>query len=147
MVRNYTHFWATKRNLDRAEWDSLANAASKIAKVCEDFASFSVRRGMQNPHIKIDSIVPFEYSLFELVPSPVSFVHCRTNHDVFDLPVTMMLLVAKRKLPEWIKLTSDGTWEEWADARAWCREVFSYKDDDFAAAKQDFDELLDKEDR
>lgn len=145
--RTYTHYWATKQPLSQEEWERLVPAARKIAKVCDDFASFSVQGGRQKPHVEIDSIAPFEYSTFRLVPEAAPFQHSRTNRDAFDLPVTMMLLVAKRLYPDWIKLTSDGTWEDWTDARAWCVEVFKYKDDDFIAAKQDFDELLDKEDR
>lgn len=146
-MRNYTHYWATRRALTPTEWESLTGAGRKIAKACEDFASFSVRGGTQNPHIEIRPIVAFDYGEFKLVPEGAPFQHCRTNHDIFDLPVTMMLLMAKRQLPEWIKLTSDGTWDQWAEARAWCSEIFGYTDADFTHAKQDFDELLDKEDR
>ena len=135
------------RALDASEWGVLVKAARRIAATCEDFGTFSCSNGTKNPHITIDSVCPFEYSTFTLLPKPVSFVHSRTNRDVFDLPVTMMMLVAKRHYPEWIKITSDGKWDEWEEARVACVDVFGYTMADFAAAKRDFDELLDPEDR
>jgi hypothetical protein len=143
----YNHFWFTKGTLSRSEWDVLATAGRKIAKACEDFGTFAVAGGTSNPRIEIGPVVPFAHCEFKLVPEPMAFVGCRTNRDVYDLPVTMTLLAAKRLYPGWIKLTSDGVWAEWEDARLWCREVLGYKDADFAAAKQDFDELLDPDDR
>lgn len=147
MRPTYNHFWATKYNLSAPDWNRLARAGRKIAEVCEDFGTFTVVRGPRNPRISIQSIAPFEHSEFVLVPESAAFVGCRTNRDVYDLPVCMMLLVAKRLYPGWIKLTSDGVWAEWEDARLWCANTFGYADRDFIDAKQDFEELLDPEDR
>lgn len=139
----YTHFWATRAVLPHDRWARIYRDAKRVLAVCDDLANYLFTHTQREQSIRIDTLTEREHSLFMLTPNPVSFAYCRTNGEAYDVAVTATLLMAKRHAPEWIKLTSDGLWEQWGDAVDLCTEVLQYKTADFAAAKQDFDELFD----
>ena len=144
---HYHHFWATNRPLNDREWFPLVNDVARILRTCDDWSIYLIKQTSKYKRIRIDSLSPRDYSLFELSPEPVSFAYVRTNWEMYDVCVTAAMLVAKRRLPDWIKLTSDGLWKDWQPARDICSEVLGYKEKDFSAARQDFMELLPAEER
>jgi hypothetical protein len=143
----YTHFWATRAVLPQPQWSKIYRDAKRILTVCDDLANYLLTDSRKEQSIRIDTLTEREHSLFLLTPNPVSFAYCRTNGETYDVAVTATLLAAKRHAPEWIKLTSDGLWGQWGDAVDLCAEVLNYQPEDFKAAKQDFDELLDREEK
>jgi hypothetical protein len=142
----YTHFWATNRPLTEKEWYALSKDLKRICKTADELALILIKQVGNDSSIRVDAHEPHDGSLFVLTPEPVSFAYCCTNWEPYDVLVTASLLVAKRRLPDWIKLTSDGLWDAWSDGRALCSAILDYGVEDFERAKRDFDELLEGED-
>ena len=143
----YTHYWGAFRILTDSEWYPIWSDAKKIGEFGAEFATYKARQRGEGRHITLDSLRPNEFSEFHLTAEKQAFCHARTCGEEYDILVTSVLLVAKKHQPEWIKLTSDGVWTDWEPAIELCRSLLKYQDTDFEFAKQDFDELLDPEDR
>lgn len=140
---HYTHFWATNALLEPSLWNKIVNDCRRVTKLYEDEITGLEFKKDKISFRGIDEIL---YDEFVLTRDSQSFVFCRTNWLPFDGLVTSCLLIAKKHAPGWIKLTSDGLWADWEISRGLLTEVLEYEINDFKAAKQDFDELLDKED-
>jgi hypothetical protein len=113
----------------------------------EDETTVYAPEKVKGEHFSFQDADEHMYGGFLLTREPQSFAYCRTNGLPYDAAVTGCLLVVKKHAPSWVKLTSDGLWEEWETARELLRTILSYEERDFSKAKIDFDELLDLEDR
>lgn len=153
MPRRYHHFWATgPGNADVQAWHDLTRDAGKLFRAFpETIVPATPKRIVTDDHQTItftsEGREADEWAVFKLTSTPQSFMHCTTNWEPYDLLVTAILLAAKRRLGSWIKLTSDGQWNDWEPARMACTDVLGFKPEDFTATHQDFIELLDPEDR
>jgi hypothetical protein len=136
----YTHYWATSAELPSiALWNTIRAQCNKA------LAHFPITNTSTTKKIEFDSTDdPHEYSLFTFPRAPQHFVHCRTFRTDYDLPVTICLLIIKHYAPNWLKITSDGQWEDWQPAVQFIQQHF--KTITFFAAERDFLELLDKDD-
>lgn len=75
------------------------------------------------------------------------FDFCKTNRKPYDTTVVACLLVAKRHFGNWVRLHSDGDWDEnpkeyrggWVAGVKLCKKVLKWVDEDFAAAKADIE--------
>lgn len=54
---------------------------------------------------------------------------CKTEHAPYDLAVQVALIILKHHLGNAFEVCSDGTDEDWADARRLCSQHLGYGDD------------------
>lgn len=54
------------------------------------------------------------------------FAFCKTAYKPYDLAVTCCLIIAQHYLDGYIKITSDGTAEQWFDSKQLCQMVLGY---------------------
>lgn len=153
MRQRYHHFWASVGTAPVEPWALFLRDVKRLYKAFPDGVVLpNEKKGLSQDR---NQTVLFtgegrdgdEWAVFKLTSQPQAFVHCTTNWEPYDLLVTATLLAAKKWMPTWIKLTSDGEWNDWDPARSACRDVLGYGDADFEAAHTDFIELLDPEDR
>jgi hypothetical protein len=54
------------------------------------------------------------------------FEHCKTDMLPYDLAVTSLLIIAKKHLPEDIRVFSDGRSDRWEKASGLCSRILGY---------------------
>lgn len=59
----------------------------------------------------------------------IVFEYCKTEHLPYDLAVQCCLIVFKHHLGDIIKITSDGTGDDWVNAKEVCNDILAYGND------------------
>lgn len=139
---HYTHYWATlKEQPSRADWATALRDIRLILKPCAHLIQFNPPYLMNQTarEIVFTPIEPAEHTTFNFTLEPQSFAFCRTDWAPYNLPVTGTLAVLKKHFPKWLRITSDGSWEDWADAREACQRVLKYTDEDLEPLKADLE--------
>lgn len=145
-MSSYTHYWSTgPKTTDPKLWYQYCTHVSVLLREFKglyDTHSLQVSSAGQRI-VAFRPAVPIAFGEFEITATSSPFVFCRTNRRSYDTLVTSCLLTAKVVFSSWIKLTSDGKWDEWEPAREACKSHLGFVDSQFQIAKIDFDELLD----
>lgn len=141
----YTHFWAS--GPDKADARMFTRFCADVQILTKELSSLTVPNSIGISPYGFNKSIEFhiphepEFGIFLLTGRPQSFAFCRTNGRKADLLVTSVLLAAKKHFKDWICLTSDGLWSDWQPAKDFCMSYLQYAEDDFQAAKKDFDSL------
>jgi len=136
----YTHYWWTR-------WPALP--AEAFDKVVHDFKKLLpefVRAGVVLAGMETDGVPtvctgeisfngkgPYGHEAFRLLHigerpgrDGRCFEFCKTACKPYDLAVTACLVIAKHHLGDDIEVASDGSSEDWRDAKTLCQAVLGY---------------------
>jgi len=142
----YTHFWATGPDaVPRASWQAFCKEAAILIQLHKQLIgrdNYDINMSGQVRQVYFMAEDASHFGDFRFSYDPASFCFCRTDYKPFDLLVKVILLTAKKHFKHWLRITSDGSWEEWQDAVEICRRHGNFSDLDEASAKADFDSLI-----
>lgn len=126
----YTHYWKTPKGLgDPTKWEAFTTDARQIIANAE--IPLGNWEGIDEPEIT-DSFVGFNgrgddgHESFILERKPLAFCFCKTNMKPYDTVVCAVLICAKHHFGEDIRITSDGTREDWESGRILFSNVTGY---------------------
>jgi len=135
----WTHNWQRETELPK---DRFARAVRDCQKVLKHIAvPLGGFDGSGEPVFNDDVIVfnganggacePFEFhqTEFDRRGRKVIWSFCKTEHSSYDRCVQAALIVLKHHLGDLIKVGSDGTDEDWSEARKACQTCLGYGDD------------------
>lgn len=114
----YTHYWRVNKAFTDAQWSAIIADINKILGVTR----VPLRREYDEPGTKpeVNSQQVFfngagdnGHETFVLNKDPIRFQFCKTARKPYDQVVCACLIVAAKHAPDAIKVSSDGSPEEW----------------------------------
>jgi hypothetical protein len=148
---SYTHYWAT--GPDRADaraWRMFCADSTKFFSAYNHLiykGQYDVQHNGGDKKVVFLAEAAGEYGEFSFSANNASFCFCRTDFKPFDLLVKLLLLSAKKNFGDWLKITSDGSWDMWQDAVEICRKEINFSSEAEAAAYADFSSLRNTSDQ
>lgn len=123
----YTHYWK-HGDIEPQEWSVFTADVRKILRT--EIVPLAGGLGSGLPLVTDDEIRfngvaadGDDYETFALSPDATGFDFCKTGVRPYDVVVTCVLLRAVLTIPGF-QASSDGTWDEWKDARDLYTQVF-----------------------
>ncbi|TXH57934.1 MAG: hypothetical protein E6Q97_03615 [Desulfurellales bacterium] len=118
----YTHYWKPQREFTPAEWTRI----TEVAKAMHAISGVPLAREYDEPkslpilgtdgEIRLNGIGRDGHETFLILRKPDGgFAFCKTAHKPYDVMVTGVLAAIADIAPGALKISSDGTEEEWGD--------------------------------
>jgi len=142
----YTHYWHRKADLS-VGWDDFLSDFKKVfknlpkdLKIAGEFGegepvfnnnrvSFNGEGELSHESFSLPRIYTIDEKRYSNPdPDGFHFSFCKTAMMPYDLLVMATLILAKIHFCENIKVSSDGTWRDWRDARTLIANTLGYKD-------------------
>lgn len=126
----YTHYFTLKGSVVARFPDLAADAVHLFNTATAQGIALAGPLGTGLPDvsdqtIRFNGAEPRNYETFSLRASDTDFNFCKTGPQPYDAVVAALLIRAKHLLGETIEISSDGTWDEWADGRALYEKAFA----------------------
>lgn len=121
----YTHYW-NHGDIDHEAWSVFTADVRQILRTEIVPLAGGLGEGLpvlNEDEISFNGIGDDGHETFTLSPDRVTFDFCKTAFKPYDLVVTCVLLRATLTIPGF-NVESDGTWDEWKDARELYVQVF-----------------------
>ena len=128
----WTHYWEREKELPANEFKRAVSDCKKIIELLD--ISLAGPDGSGQPVFANDEIVfngvassncePFVFRRMQ-PPRPgrnIVLEYCKTEHLPYDLAVQCCLVILKYRLNDLIMITSDGSEEDWSQAKQVCSD-------------------------
>lgn len=135
----YTHYFTKKAAIPAKEWHAIATRAKRIIEVTTVPLAFEYDEPEEKPvadasQIRFNGVGNDGHETFLLTPDGPEqskgkydegggFAFCKTARKPYDLAVCAVLLVVNKFAGKIVEVASDGTRDEWADAKAFAERV------------------------
>jgi hypothetical protein len=143
----YTHYWYKIRNLNTIKFENLLDDFSKLLDQSDEVNNIAEGdfhgEFYQDTQIQYNGIGDNQHETFFLERDTPKlefeqwyehgkngkthlFNFCKTARKPYDLLVCANLIIAKKKLGKEIIISSDGSNEEWQEAKDLCQKHLGY---------------------
>ena len=125
----YTHYWEQKRPYHPMAWATLVTDVNKILvrkmplvngrplALAGSFGEAGSLPQLDANMIAFNGLAPEDYETFLLEREPEhGGGFCKTGRRPYDIMVCLVLLIAYDYAPQYIEVSSDGTYEDWEPA-------------------------------
>jgi hypothetical protein len=119
----YTHYWTLENGIEQADWNKFLEGARQIIETAKD-AGIPLQDDSAGAAIFINGVGANAHESFVITSEDVGFNFCKTAQKPYDAVVTAILILLKKELGDSIKITSDGTWDDWEGGRLLFETVF-----------------------
>lgn len=122
----YTHYWRVKEKIPRETWLQICDDAEKIIAACHVKLVWESDEPKKKPEVKREldkdgaGVIRFNgigedgHETFFFEANASGFNFCKTASKPYDVAVCAMLAAIADRAPM-IKVTSDGTHDEWRE--------------------------------
>lgn len=124
----YSHYWVLNKEFDDTNWKQFLDGAVWIVGTATD-AGIAIANDSAENAIFINGVAEGAHETFGITKKDIGFNFCKTAEKPYDTVVTALLILLKEILGSEVKITSDGTWEDWQGGQLLYETVFDKQPD------------------
>ena len=119
----YTHYWTLEKPITEDFFESIRDRVKEIVETARE-AGIPLETNFGIDYFAINGQAEGAHETFSVNVEDNDFNFCKTAEKPYDAVVTAILILLKKELGDSIKITSDGTWNNWEGGRLLFETVF-----------------------